>query len=121
MVRFGDYALPHVLEAQVQTSRVEIERAIPYCDVAYRADQTTRGRTIRVNGEIRSPTINAVAFMIELLRRLSDDTARTLDLEDGTTSAFNAKLTDPAYLLDTGEWIANDYRVPYSVTLLEVA
>jgi peptidoglycan/xylan/chitin deacetylase (PgdA/CDA1 family) len=120
MVRFGDYTLPHVLEAQIQTSRVEIERAIPYRDVAYRADQTTRGRTVRVNGEIRSATISGIAFTIELLRRLSDDTARILDLEDGTTSTFNAKLTDPAYLLDTGEWVANDYRVPYSVTMLEV-
>jgi hypothetical protein len=121
MVRFGDYALPHVLEAQIQKSRVEIERTIPHRDVAYRADQTTRGRTVRVSGEIRCATISDVAFMIELLRRLSDDTARILDLEDGTTSTMNAKLTDPVYLLDTAEWVANDYRVPYSVTLLEVA
>jgi hypothetical protein len=120
VVRFGDYALPHVLEAQIQTSRVEIERAIPYRDVAYRADQTTRGRIVRVNGEIRSATINGIAFMIEFLRRLSDDTARILDLEDGETSTFNAKLTDPAYVLDVAEWVANDYRAAYSVTLLEV-
>ena len=88
--------------------------------MAYRADQTTRGRTVRVNGEIRCATISDVAFMIELLRRLSDDTARILDLEDGTTPMMNAKSTDPAYVLDIAEWVANDYRVPYSVTLLEV-
>jgi hypothetical protein len=120
MVRFGNYALPHVLQAQIQKSRIEGERAIPYRNVAYRRDQTTKGRTVTVNGEIRCTTISEVAFWIELLRRLADDTERVLDLEDGETEAFNAKLVDPAYVLSAEDWIEKDYRVPYSVTLLEV-
>jgi hypothetical protein len=108
------------LQALVQTSRVEIERPVPYRSVAYRADQTTLGRTVRVNGEIRCSTISEVGFWIELLRRLADDTVRLFDLEDGETSTFNAKLVDPAYVLGAEDWIANDYRVPYSMILLEV-
>ena len=120
MVRFGNYALPHVLQAQIQKSRVEIERTVPCRDVAYRSDQTTKGRTVTLSGEIRVVTISGAAFWIELLRRLADDVKRLFDLEDGETSAFNAKLVDPSYVLDIVDWIANDYRIPYSVTLLEV-
>lgn len=122
MVRFGNYELPHVLDAQVQKTRVEIERAIPYRSVAYRADQTTKGRTVTVNGEIRTDSISEAAFWIELLRRLADDTERLFDLEDGETAAFNAKLVDPSYVLEAGNWF-NTGRcyVPYSVSLLEVA
>ena len=120
MVRFRDYALPHVLQVQLQMNRIEIERSVPYRSVAYRTDQTTLGRTVRVNGEIRSTTIGEVAFWIELLRRLADDTESLFDLEDEGTEAFNAKLVDPSYVLDVVDWIANDYRVHYSVTLLEV-
>jgi hypothetical protein len=121
VVCFGDYTFPRVLQALVQTGRVEIERTVPYRSVVYRADQTTLGRTVRVNGEIRCTTISEVTFWIELLRRLADDTTRLFDLEDGETSSFNAKLVDPAYVLSAEDWSANDYRVPYSVTLLEVS
>jgi hypothetical protein len=121
MVRFGNYALPHVLQAQIQKSRVEIERTVPCRDVAYRSDQTTKGRTVTLSGEIRVATISEVAFWIEFLRRLADDTERLLDLENEETETFNGKLVDPSYTLDVADWIANDYRVPYSVTLLEVA
>jgi hypothetical protein len=109
------------LQAQLHKSRIEGERAIPYRHVAYRWDQTTRGRRIVINGEIRCTTISRVAFWIEFLRRLADDTERLLDLEDGVTSTFNAKLVDPSYIVGAEDWIANDYRVPYSATLLEVA
>jgi hypothetical protein len=122
MVLFGNCEVPHVLNAQVQTTRVEIERAIPYRSVAYRADQTTNGRTVNVNGEIRATTISEALFSIELLRRLSDDTARLFDIEDGMTVAFNAKMIDPGYVLSVGDWF-NSGRcyVPYAVTFLEVA
>jgi hypothetical protein len=121
MVRFGNYALPHVLQAQLQKSRVEIERAVPSRNIAYRADQTTKGRTVTLNGEIRCATINEVAFWIEFLRRLADDTERLFDFEDGETEAFNAKLVSPSYVLGVEDWIAGDYQVPYSVSLFEVA
>jgi len=122
MVRFGNYELPHVLDAQLQKTRVEIERSIPGRSVAYRADQTTRGRTVTVSGEIRADSISEVAFWIELLRRLADDTKRLFDLEDGETGPFNAKLVNPAYELGAGDWY-NTGRcyVPYTVRLLEVA
>jgi len=120
MVRFGNYELPHILDAQIEKSRVETERSIPYRGVAYRADQTTRGRTLKVAGEIRATTISDIAFWVELFRRLADDTARLLDLEDGETDTFNAKLVDPAYAVDVGAWFSGKYHVPYSVSLLEV-
>lgn len=83
MVLFGNYPLPHVLEAQLQTSRVDIERTVPYRHVAYRADQTTCGQTVKVSGEMRADSMNEVAFWIELLRRLCDDESRLFGLEDG--------------------------------------
>lgn len=122
MVRFGNYALPHVLDAQIQKSRVEIERSVPYRAVAYRADQTTRGQTVKVSGEIRADSMSEVAFWIELLRRLADDETRLLDFEDDTTSSFNAKMVDPGYALSVGDWFNTGRSyVPYSVTFLEVA
>lgn len=121
MVRFGNYALPHVLQAQIQKSRVEIERTVPYRDVAYRSGQTTKGRTVTLSGEIRVATISGAAFWIELLRRLADNMNRLFDLEDGETSAFNAKLIDPDYQLNVESWTSGDYHVPYSVTFLETA
>ena len=121
MVRFGNYELPHVLEAVIQQSRIEVERPMPSRNVAYREDQTTNGRTVNVNGEIRATTISEALFSIELLRRLSDDTARLFEIEDGVTVAFNAKLVDPSYVLDVTDWIANDYCVPYQITFLEVS
>jgi len=122
MVRYGNYELPHVLAAQLQKSRVEIERSVPGRNIAYRADQTMRGRTVTVSGEIRVDSISEAAFWIELLRRLADDTKRLLDLEDGETEAFNAKLVDLGYELRAGDW-CNMGRcyVPYTVNLLEVA
>jgi len=122
MVRFGNYQLPHVLDVQIQKSRVEIERVIPYRFVAYRSDQTTKGRTVALSGEIRVDAISEAAFWIELLRRLCDDESRLFDLEDGETATFNAKMVDPGYVLSVGDWF-NTGRcyIPYSVTLLEVA
>lgn len=121
MVRFGNYELPHALVNQMQTSHIEIERNVPYRDVAYRADQTTKGRTIALSGEIRVASISEAAFWIELLRRLADDRERLFDREDGTTESFNTKLVSPSFTFDSSTWLPGDYRLPYSVTLLEVA
>jgi hypothetical protein len=74
-----------------------------------------------VSGEIRANGMSETAFWIELLRRLADDTERLLDLEDGETSTFNAKLVDPAYSINAEDWFAGRYHVSYSASLLEVA
>jgi hypothetical protein len=121
MVRFGNYLLPNAQVSQIDQSRVQIERVIPSRNIAYHSDQATKARTITFSGEIRTSTITEAYFWIDLLRRLADDTARVSDMEDGTTPTFNAKLVDPSYSLDVNFWIPNDYRVPYSVKLLEVA
>jgi hypothetical protein len=122
MVRFGNHSLPNVQQAQIEIARVEMERTVPGRNVAYHSDETTKGRTVKVAGEIRASTIGQARFWIELLRRLADDTERVLDLEDSQTPTFNAKLIDPSYALDTSLWYDYmQYWVSYSVTLLEVA
>jgi hypothetical protein len=117
---YGTFELPHVLELQVKKARVEIEHFVPSRNVAYRRDQTTLGQTATVTGEIRESSISDVYTRIEQLRRLNDGVARLLDLEDGETPTFNAKLIDPEYQLNVETWIDGDYRVPYSLSLLEV-
>jgi hypothetical protein len=121
MVKFGSYALPHVLDIQVTKSRQEIERPVPYRSIAYRVDQADLGQTVRLTGEIRADTLDDVHSAIEQIRTLNDGTGRSLDLEDGETAPFDALLTDPEYDLQVGDW-SNTGRcyVPYSVTLLEV-
>ena len=121
MVRFGSCQLPNVQQGQIEVARVEIERTIPGRSISYHSDQTTRGRTVKVTGEIRAGDINTARFWIELLRRLADDAERILDLEDGQTPTFNAKLTDPSYTLTVPDWAGNNYQVAYTATLIEVA
>jgi hypothetical protein len=122
MVRFGSWELPNAQQVQIEIARVEIERSMPGRNVAYHSDETTKGRTVKVAGDIRASAISQARFWIELLRRLADDIERVLDLEDGQTPTFNAKLTDPSYALDTSLWYDYaQYWVSYSVTLLEVA
>jgi hypothetical protein len=122
MVRFGNCELPNAQQVQVEIARVKIERTVPGRNVSYHADETTKGRTVKITGEIRAGDISTTRTWIELLRRLADDTERVLDLEDGHTPTFNAKLTDPSYALDTSLWYDYvQYGVSYSVTLLEVA
>jgi hypothetical protein len=122
MVRFGSWELPNAQQVQIEIARVEIERSVPGRNVAYHSDETTKGRIVKVVGNIRASTIGQARFWIELLRRLADDAERILDLEDGQTPTFNAKLVDPSYTLDTSLWYDyTQYWVSYSVTLLEVA
>jgi phage-related protein len=121
MVCFGNYELPNAQQVQIEIARVEIERSVPGRNVSYHSDQTTKARTVKVAGDIRAGDISTARFWIELLRRLSDDTERVLDLDDGQTPTFNAKLTDPSYALDSSLWHNySQYWVSYSVTLLEV-
>jgi hypothetical protein len=109
MVRFGDQVHPRLSSLFPRP-------------VSYRADQTTTGRTARLSGEIKAATLTGAALVIELLRRLADDIVRVLDLEDGETETFNAKLVDPQYTLAVEDhWFEGRYHVPYSVTFLQVA
>jgi len=84
--------------------------------------QGTLGQTVRISGEIREASLSDVYTRIDQLRRLNDGVGRTLDLEDGETSTFNAKLADPGYALSADDWF-NTGRcyVPYTVTFLKVA
>jgi len=120
-VLFGSLELQHVEEVQLKQARVEIERFLPYRNVAYRRDRTTLGQTAIVTGEIRESTINAAFTRVEQLRRFNDGETRVFDLQDGETTPFNAMLVDPTYELNVALWQSGDYRVPYTVTLLEVA
>ena len=83
------------LQVQLQKCCIEIERPVPHRGVAHRADQTTKGRTVTVSGEIRADSISGAAFWIELLRRLCDDESRLFDLEASEATTFNAKIVDP--------------------------
>jgi len=75
-----------------------------------------------LSSEIRTDSMSEVAFWIELLHRLADDTERLFDLEDRETAAFNAKLVDPGYELRAGDW-SNTGRcyVPYNTHTLPIA
>jgi hypothetical protein len=126
MVLFGSFAFPHVLEIQVTEAHEEIEKTIPYANVAYRADKANLGRTFSLSGEIRETDADAVRVKIDEIRALVNGVAQTVDLEDGTAT-FSALLTDPEQTIQNEDWIPNatysvtgDFRVPYSVALLEV-
>ena len=118
---FGTHVLPHVLQVQAVKARSTIERDVPYRSVAYRVDDRDLGHTFTVSGEIRETAIDEAYLQIERIRRLNDGVARTLDLEDGSTPAMEAVLTDPVYGIDAAEWFSGKYHVLYSVTLLETA
>ena len=121
MPTFGSYALPHVLDVQVTKSRQEIERTVPYRNVADRVDGADLGQTARVTGEIRADTLDDVHSAIEQIRALNDGIGRSLDLEDGETVPFDAMLTDPEYEWSVGDWF-NTGRcyIPYALTFLQV-
>ena len=89
MVTFGGYRLLHALQATVQDSRVIHDRLIPLASVGHRSDETAGGRIITVSGEIRDDP--DYVLRLEEIRARADDTARALDLEDGS-AVINAKL-----------------------------
>jgi hypothetical protein len=65
------------------------ERLIPGATIGHRKDQTAGGRVITVSGQIRDDV--DYVLRLEELRIRADDTARSLDLED-ESSSINAKL-----------------------------
>ena len=89
MVSFGSYEFPHVLNVQIQDSRIIQDRLIPSAKIGYRADETAGGRTITVAGQIRDDA--DYVLRIEEMRVRADNVARALDLEDGSAT-INAKL-----------------------------
>ena len=89
MVMFDGYPLRHVSDVMVQESRVIIDRLIPSAKIGYRGDGTAGGRTITVSGEIRNDP--DYVLRLEEMRVRADDTARSLDLQDGS-EGINAKL-----------------------------
>lgn len=111
---------PHVLKVQTQHQRLEIDRLLPYRDVAYRGDRADLGLTVTLTAEIRESTRSNAALKIEMIRRLNDGVARVLDLQDGETLQINAKLLDPQYELNTQTWFEGERQVPYSVRFLQV-
>ena len=92
MVQFGSLILPTVLDINIAKEHIQVERQMPGRKVAYRIDQSDMGHTVIIKGEIRSTNIADVYTRIEQIRRMNDGVARTLDLQDGTTAAFNAKM-----------------------------
>jgi hypothetical protein len=88
-VTFGSYPLQHVSNVRIQETRVINERLIPGATVGHRTDQTAGGRIVTVVGQIRNDP--DYVLRLEELRVRADDTARSLDLEDGS-AIINAKL-----------------------------
>ncbi len=120
MVLFGPVSFPHVLNIQNEKARVELSRIIPTRNVDYRVDASNLGRTVRVTGEIRDTTISGAAWTLETLRRLRDGVTRSLNFEDGTTPAFNAKMGNLQSSIKVENWFSGKYFIQYSVDLLEV-
>ncbi len=119
MVLFGPFSFPHVLTVQNERARVELTRIIPTRKVDYRVDASDLGRTVRVVGEIRDTTISGAAWTLETLRRLRDGVTRTLNLEDGTSPTFTAKMGNLQSSVNVDHWSTGKYFIAYTVDLLE--
>jgi hypothetical protein len=89
MVTFGGYPLAHVLDIQIQETRVLNDRLIPSATVGHRSDQAAGGRIFSVQGEIRDDP--DYMLRLEELRIRADNVARDLDLQDDS-DVINAKL-----------------------------
>jgi hypothetical protein len=102
MVAFGGYPLQHVSGVQTVGSRTIHDRLVPSAKAfSSRTDETDGGRTITVSGQIRGDP--DYVLRLEELRVRADDTARPLDLEDGS-SVINAKLgtVDAVWTVEDG-------------------
>ena len=102
MVTFGGYPLQHASAVQTVGSRITHDRLVPSAkSFSHRSDETDGGRVITVTGQIR----NDPDYMLRLeeLRIRADDTARSLDLEDGSTAIY-AKLgtVDAVWTVEDG-------------------
>jgi len=91
MVKFGTFTLPHVLEISRKVEKIFIEKPIPGQSKARRVRSGGRGYIIDVKGEVRWTT--AAPTEHTTLISLCDGVARTLDLEDGS-STFSALLSE---------------------------
>ncbi len=115
MVTYGSYSLRSVQSAAVQGTRIIQDRVIPLALIGSRRDETSGGRIITVQGEIRGDA-NYV-LRLEELRKRADDVARPLDLEDGS-AVINAKLGSLEALWDAERGLTH---VAYSATFYETS
>ena len=102
MVTFGGYRLQHVSAIQTVGSRIVHDRLVPSAkSFSYHSDETSGGRVVTVSGQIRGDPDHVLR--LEELRVRADDTARILDLGDGS-AAINAKLgtVDAVWTVEDG-------------------
>lgn len=120
MVLFWAYALPRVLEAQLQKAYVSVEKPIPFATIAWRRATNNLGRTVVITRQIKS-VVSVADFLsqINTMRSYVDGTKRTLDLQDGTTPTFNAIMTDPQFTYTAGDIFTGELWSDYQVTFLE--
>jgi len=116
MATFGGYLLPHALEVQIVGSRFIHDRLVPSAkSFSYRSDETAGGRVVTVSGQIRDDP--DYVLRLEEIRVRADDTARPLDLEDGSI-AINAKLGSVEAVWTVEEGVE---RPSYSATFYETS
>jgi hypothetical protein len=119
MVLFGPLSFQHVLTIQLEKRQVELDRVIPIRDYDYRIIQADQGRAVKVAGEIRSTVVETALMELQKLRRFRDGVARSLDLQDGTTGAFTAKMGNLQSSISVESWFPGKYHIAYAVDLLE--
>ena len=91
-MKFGTTTLPTVLEVEDRFRKIYVERPIPGGTLAKRKVRGTLGREFAVRGLISSDVVATK----NALRALADGTARSLDLEDGS-SAVTCLMLDPVF------------------------
>jgi len=108
--------LPHVSAVQTVGSRIIHDRLVPSSKTfGSRSDETAGGRIITVSGQIRGDPDHVLR--LEELRVRADDTARSLDLEDGS-AAITAKLGPVEATWTVEEGVE---RPTYSATFYETS
>jgi hypothetical protein len=116
MVTFGGYPLAHISAVQTVGSRITHDRLVPSAkSFSHRCDETDGGRVITVSGQIRDDP--DYVLRLEEIRVRADDTARPLDLEDGST-AINAKLGNVEATWDVERGVD---RVAFQATFYETS
>jgi hypothetical protein len=116
VVTFGGYRLQHVSAIQTVGSRIIHDRLVPSAkSFSYRSDETAGGHVVTVSGQIRDDP--DYALRLEEIRVRADDTARPLDLEDGS-STINVKLGNVEAVWTAEEGLE---RVGFEVTFYETS
>lgn len=122
MVVFGgSWVLPTVLGMKVTMGYNLMHRQVPRRNSDYQVFQSDQGRAVAINGEIRVTGLAEVLRQVEFFRRYNDGVSRMIDLQDTSTPPFLAKLVHPTYILQFGDWFADETSVPYTVTFVEAA